>query len=326
MTDESLREVEEQFEGIWVRPGQLADFAEKLRTSELAVEQIDSLLDRVPQLQSGTTGDACVRLNGILNRARERTIRVGADETRAQRDESRERILFISCGQYSKQEKQLGRDIVQLVREETTFTPYFAEDISNLDGLTRSIFSKLDEAVGLICVMHNRGRIDTPDNHTITRASVWIEQELAIAAFLKQILGRNIEVLAFCEKGVGREGLREYLHLNPIEFERSDQVLSKLKEKLSSLDSVAPSGPTFGDCIEIRVLIPIDHPRVRAVVDELQTRGAACVWRYTDELVGTGEWTFVEIERNRVITYAHRNQGDRDRPPEYLVYQATEDN
>ncbi len=309
-----------------MRPNDIRGFAEKLRISDLTVEQIDSLLDRVPPIRSGTTGDACAQLNEIINRARERAIRAKADGERLQRDEPIEPILFISCGQYTAQEKQLGQDIVKLVREETTLTPYFAQDVSNLEGLTKSIFSKLDEAVGLICVMHNRGQIETPASRTVTRASVWIEQELAIAAFLNQIFERDIEVLAFCEKGVDREGVRQYLHLNPIKFVNNDEVLSKLREKLPTLGADVKSGQRERDFIEIRNPSPLDHPGVQNVVTELEQRGVMCNWKYRDELLGTGDWTYVEFEENRVITYEHRNQGRRDRPPEFLVYQEAEGN
>ena len=270
--------------------------------------------------------DVHAQVNAILTRARDRAIRGDAEGARPPEDESREPIMFISCGQYTDEERKLGQDVVKLVQETTNLRPYFAEDVSNLEGLTRSIFSKLDNAVGLICVMHDRGQIQTPNNRTVTRASVWIEQELAIAAFLNQILDRNIEVIAFCEKGVDREGVRQYLHLNPIEFEESLEVLSQLRTKLPALQSSVTRSPSGDDCIEIRALAPIDHPRVRAAVSELQTRGVTCVWRYTDELVGTGDWKYVEVEGKCVITYAHRNHDHRERPPEFLVYQVTPGN
>jgi hypothetical protein len=38
--------------------------------------------------------------------------------------------------------------------------------------------------------MHRRGNLTTPDGRTVTRGSVWIEQEIAIAAFMHHVLGR----------------------------------------------------------------------------------------------------------------------------------------
>lgn len=39
---------------------------------------------------------------------------------------------------------------------------------------------------------------------------------------------------AYIEKGVGREGLRELLHLNPLEFSSNDQIIADLKARLNT--------------------------------------------------------------------------------------------
>ncbi len=136
-------------------------------------------------------------------------------------------IVFISCGQQTEREKQLGEQIQALVRELTPFEPYYAEYQSSLEGLTKNIFAAIHRCVGFIAVMHHRGRIGPPDS--LVRASVWIEQEIAIAAFVRAVLGKNIEVAAFTEQGVVLEGVRKQLLLNPKEFTENEEVVANLR-------------------------------------------------------------------------------------------------
>jgi hypothetical protein len=134
-------------------------------------------------------------------------------------------IVFISCGQRTPQEKALGGAIAGLVAQQTEFGPYFAEAQTTLEGLTKNIFAMLNRAQGLIAVLHARGTVSPSGS---IRASVWVEQEIAIAAFLQQTLGRSIHVAAYLQKGVGLEGVREQLLLNPLEFEVDSQILDHL--------------------------------------------------------------------------------------------------
>jgi hypothetical protein len=43
-------------------------------------------------------------------------------------------------------------------------------------------------------------------------------------------------------KSVGREGLRDLLHLNPIEFTDENEVLAELPKRLEQWKSLKPSG------------------------------------------------------------------------------------
>ncbi|MFN7919061.1 MAG: hypothetical protein U0Q16_03135 [Bryobacteraceae bacterium] len=143
-------------------------------------------------------------------------------------------IIFISCGQSTNAERELGRKICDKVRQLTQCEPYFAEYQSTVEGLSREILGTLHRAAGVICVMHKRGVIATPTGDPIIRGSVWIEQEIAIVAFMKQVLDRpNLEILFYAERGVSREGIRTVLHLNPkLEFNDGEEVLAHLEEAL----------------------------------------------------------------------------------------------
>ncbi len=47
-------------------------------------------------------------------------------------------IVFISCGQRTGPEIQLGTEIAQLIRDLTPFEPYFAEYQTSLEGLSNA--------------------------------------------------------------------------------------------------------------------------------------------------------------------------------------------
>ncbi len=138
-------------------------------------------------------------------------------------------IVFISCGQQTEREKLLGADIAQLVRELTPFEPYFAEYQTSLEGLAQHVFGALHRCVALVAVLHARGSVESAK---LVRASVWVEQEIAIAAFIQEALGRKLHVAAFIEHGVAREGVRESLLLNPKEFVETRDVLAALRQIL----------------------------------------------------------------------------------------------
>jgi hypothetical protein len=144
---------------------------------------------------------------------------------------SDERVLFISCGQVTDEEKRLGKGIVRLVAELTPFRPYFAENVSSLDALTNSILGALEAASGFIAVMHPRGEVISPRGKHI-RASVWVEQEIAIAAHLVHARKKKLHVQAYAHQDIHLEGIREQLHLNPVRFTTSQEVLDDLRQKL----------------------------------------------------------------------------------------------
>ena len=144
---------------------------------------------------------------------------------------SRKPLVFISCGQYSPNEISLGKKLPAAVSEFTSYEAYFAENQNSLLGLSNHIFKALDQCAYLVAVMHYRGKVETL-NSTHTRASIWIEQEIAIAAFLTAVRNKEIPVLLYIQKGIKREGVREQLKLNPIEFTFDDEVLQDFIPRL----------------------------------------------------------------------------------------------
>ena len=125
----------------------------------------------------------------------------------------------------------LSRKAADLVTTLTPFDGYFAEDQSDLAGVTESILNRLYDSVGFIAIMHQRGTV-TGHDRTITRASVWIEQEIAIAAFMGQVLKRPLRSASYCQKGIQLEGVRQFILLNAKSFTTNEHVLEDLQAVL----------------------------------------------------------------------------------------------
>jgi hypothetical protein len=151
-------------------------------------------------------------------------------------------FIFVSCGQYTEAEKLLGKKIADLVRSITGHEPFFAEEVHDLNGLDANILEALRDCVAFITVLHPRGQINRPDGSILTRASVWIEQEIAIASYIHRVEQRELQIIAFQHRTVDREGLRQLLNLNPIEFENEADVLAALPKLLEPWKSLKPSG------------------------------------------------------------------------------------
>jgi len=144
-------------------------------------------------------------------------------------------FIFISCGQYLPREKSLGLQIKAMIEELTSFDGYFAEDQSSVNGLVANILERLYNCAGLIAVMHPRGNVTDDQSNTSVRASVWIEQEIAMAALIQQLVRKNQEelpVAAYIHRSIKLEGIRTLLQLNPVSFENDDLVIRDLRQKL----------------------------------------------------------------------------------------------
>src|SRR5256885_10452915 len=150
--------------------------------------------------------------------------------------------IFISCGQFTDAEKRLGKQISTMVKSLTGLTPFFAESVQDLNGLDANILEALRSCVAFITVLHPRGQIKRPEGSMLVRASVWIEQEIAIATYIRRVEKRQLPIIAFRHKSVGLEGIRSLLHLNPIEFTDESEVLAALPERLAEWRSLRASG------------------------------------------------------------------------------------
>jgi len=146
-----------------------------------------------------------------------------------------EPLIFVSCGQSTAAERQLGQEIAKLVEELTGCKAYFAENQNTLEGVTENILKRLHAAAGFIAIMHPRGDVsNSATDQTWVRGSIWVEQEIAIAAFISQALQQPMRVRAYIHQSILREGLRGQLHLNPKAFIEDSEILKDLTVELPS--------------------------------------------------------------------------------------------
>ena len=193
-------------------------------------------------------------------------------------------LVFVSCGQVTETEKKLGRDLIALVEGVRGLQAYFAETVCSLEGLSANIFKNLERASAFVTVMHHRGVVKGRSGaEDRIRASVWIEQEIAIASFLQQTRSPDLRVAAYAQKGVAREGVRDAIILNALEFESNEEILRDLESKLARWDLK----PRTSDAPSVAVQLRRKNR---------QTDAARHVYQLEMTLTNTSSVTIPEIE------------------------------
>jgi hypothetical protein len=109
---------------------------------------------------------------------------------------------------------------------------FFAEDAHDAADLNTSLFRELQNCDGFVAVMHKRGEVKYSDSPPHYRASVWIQQEIAILHYRSFLLGRPIPMRIYLESGIKPEGLTQFSMINPIKFEDTQTILRDLAKWL----------------------------------------------------------------------------------------------
>ncbi len=161
----------------------------------------------------------------------------------AQVADSPKQTIFISCGQRTTEERGLGLQVCEVINEHPNFRAYFADLQNNLRGLHENILDALGRCAGFVAIMHPRGTVSFSGDaeESFVRASVWVEQEIAIASYVQRTSEKQLHVAAYAHKSVKREGLRDLLQLNPFSFTESSEVLHHLASTLQTWHPVAPT-------------------------------------------------------------------------------------
>jgi len=147
------------------------------------------------------------------------------------------KLIFVSCGQQTKEEKSLGTSVKKLVDSYPGYKAYFAEYVQSLDALAKNIFEGLRKCSGLISFLHDRGLVTTQGNKEWGyRSSVWVNQEIAILAYRKQFEGIEIPILVFKDKKVRLEGAMTSLIVNPIPMKSESEILKQIESWLKSTE------------------------------------------------------------------------------------------
>lgn len=135
--------------------------------------------------------------------------------------------IFVSCGQRTEEEKELSRRL-QSRLEELGFDVYVATNVQSLRDLTEGIFANIKDSEYYIFIDFKRENCND-GNTSFYRGSLFTHQELALAKLL------GLEVISFQEEGIRREGMADFIGLNPSVFTDKkslvDNVLVKAKEQ-----------------------------------------------------------------------------------------------
>lgn len=162
--------------------------------------------------------------------------------------------VFVSCSQRDG-EKQYGLKCQEYLKERG-FETYFAEKVQSLDALTENIFRHLRNSEYAVFIDFRRDSAGTDGKF---RGSVFVNQELAIAAFLQ------IDSIVFHQSEVRREGVADYLIAKPIRFNNEEEFFSKLKDETGSWHS------DWRDELALRSLVKVSNVRMSVPNSSVKT-------------------------------------------------------
>ncbi len=145
-----------------------------------------------------------------------------------------QKLIFVSCGQKTAEEKQLGAAVARLINNTDGFHAYFADQVHDLDGLSDSIFEALRKCSGMVAILHSRGKVISSVSDGRTTSSIWINQEISALAYRRAAEGTSIPIRVFQSEEVELEGAMTSLIVNPIRFSQESEVLDKVRSWLSS--------------------------------------------------------------------------------------------
>ena len=144
----------------------------------------------------------------------------------------RQRSVFVSCGQLTEPEKALGREVARVV-EAHGMTPFFAQDVHSAGDLNSEVFRAIQTCDAFLAILQKRGTITFGSHSPAVRSSVWIQQEIAIFCYRMFLEQRSLPLRVYSERGIRREGVMEIAVVNPIEFDREDEVVTGVNSWLN---------------------------------------------------------------------------------------------
>lgn len=181
-----------------------------------------------------------------------------------------ERLIFVSCGQQTSDEKRLGTAVKNLVDSTDGYTAYFAEYVQSLEALAKNVFDGLRRCSGLISFLHERGFVTSGTGQEWGyRSSAWVNQEIAILAYRRQFEGIDIPILVFKDERVRLEGAMTSLIVNPIPMGSESDILLHVESWLKSTAFPANlSGADDRFISKWQKLSPLSQKVLSALLDE----------------------------------------------------------
>ncbi len=217
------------------------------------------------------------------------------------------RLIFISCGQQTKVEKNLGSEIKNLVDQTPGFEGYFADTVNSLEALSVNIFEAIRKCDGAIFFFHERGKVvDSSGEIWGVRSSVWVNQEIALLAYRKYLEQTGIPIIAFKDGSVLLEGAMTNLIVNPHLISSKEEIESKISKWLleakfpnKDIDMNKPGfEKKWGRLSENAryVLMALVDEGGKDVAEHLVRQGFKTYQRFPSEQEGNGAFTLAKAE------------------------------
>ena len=144
-----------------------------------------------------------------------------------------ERVVFVSSGQLTKSEVQLGRDVAAVI-ESHKMRPFFAQDVHSASDLNSEVFRAIQTCDAFLAILQKRGLVKFAEYPPMERSSVWIQQEIAMFCYRMFLERRSLPIRAYSERGIRLEGVMGIAVVNPIEFDRPEEIPAEVGKWLDS--------------------------------------------------------------------------------------------
>ncbi|MGH8057527.1 MAG: hypothetical protein ACREOH_09870 [Candidatus Entotheonellia bacterium] len=157
-----------------------------------------------------------------------------------------DKLIFVSCGQLTDEEKSLGLSVKAAIDATPGFEAYFAESVHDLEALGRNIFETLRLCSGAVVFLHERGTVlDALGSEWGHRSSVWVNQEIAILAYRQFLESQQLPVLVFKDERVKLEGAMTALIVNPLPIVEPAEVVKRVASWLEGQSFAMGSDDVF---------------------------------------------------------------------------------
>ena len=90
--------------------------------------------------------------------------------------------IFVSCGQDTSAERTLGSDVVALL-DRRGVSGFFADHVHSATDLNSEVFRARQRGDAFLAILHQRGEVRFRDYPVSLRASVWVQQEIAVFCY-----------------------------------------------------------------------------------------------------------------------------------------------
>src|ERR1022692_1742150 len=129
------------------------------------------------------------------------------------------RLIFVSCGQLTPAEKQLGARVKGAIDSHEGFESYLAAEVQNLAALGNHVFEALRRCAGAVVLLHARGD---------GSSSMWINQELAVLAYRQFFEAAEIPIVVFKEDSVRLDGAMSAFIVNAKPLADEEEVIAEV--------------------------------------------------------------------------------------------------